>query len=93
MSWTVLHTVSLLHYARLYYTAPEGGVDFNSDEPPEYSDFAYLAFTIGMTCQVSDTNLTSEPMRRAALGHALLSFVFGTFILAMTINAVAGLLD
>jgi uncharacterized membrane protein len=91
-SWAVLHTVSLLHYARLYYTPPEGGVDFNSDALPEYSDFAYLAFTVGMTYQVSDTNLTTEAMRRAVLTHAVLSFVFGTIILAVTINVVAGLI-
>jgi uncharacterized membrane protein len=91
VSWAVVHTVFALHYARLYYGDVEGGIDFN-DGPPDYLDFAYLAFTVGMTYQVSDTALQTRAMRRAALGHALLSFLFGTFILAVTINVIAGLL-
>ena len=66
-------------------------IDFNSDGPPRYSDFAYLAFTIGMTFQVSDTNLTSGDIRRAALRHALLSYLFGVVIIAVMINLLAGL--
>lgn len=92
LSWAVVHTVFTLRYARLYYGDPVGGIDFNGDGPPDFADFAYLAFTVGMTYQVSDTDLTTRPMRRTALRHALLSFLFGTFILAMTINVVAGLL-
>jgi uncharacterized membrane protein len=92
LSWAVVHTVFTLRYARLYYGHPVGGIDFNGDAPPDFSDFAYLAFTVGMTYQVSDTDLTNRPMRRTALRHALLSFLFGTFIVAMTINVVAGLL-
>jgi uncharacterized membrane protein len=92
ISWAVVHTVFTLRYARLYYGDPVGGIDFNEDIRPDVSDFAYLAFTIGMTYQVSDTDLTQRPMRRTALRHALLSFLFGTFIVAMTINVVAGLL-
>ena len=92
ISWAVVHTVFMLRYARLYYGDPVGGIDFNEDIPPDFSDFAYLAFTIGMTYQVSDTDLTKRPLRRTALRHALLSFLFGTFIVAMTINVVAGLL-
>jgi uncharacterized membrane protein len=92
LSWAVVHTVFTLRYARLYYGDPVGGIDFNGDGPPDFSDFAYVAFTVGMTYQVSDTDLTNRPMRRTALRHALLSFLFGTFIVAMTINAVAGLL-
>jgi uncharacterized membrane protein len=82
----------MLRYARLYYADPVGGVDFNEDVRPDFSDFAYLAFTIGMTYQVSDTDLTNRRIRRTALRHALLSFLFGTVIVAMTINIVAGLL-
>ena len=67
-------------------------MDFNQDEDPTYRDFAYLAFTIGMTYQVSDTNLTDGRIRATALRHALLSFVFGTAIIATMINVVAGLL-
>ena len=92
LSWAVVHTVFTLRYARLYYGDPVGGIDFNEDAPPDFSDFAYLAFTIGMTYQVSDTDLTNRHMRRTALRHALLSFLFGTFIVAITINVVAGLL-
>jgi uncharacterized membrane protein len=92
LSWAVVHTVFMLRYARLYYADPVGGVDFNEDVRPDFSDFAYLAFTIGMTYQVSDTDLTNRRIRRTALRHALLSFLFGTVIVAMTINIVAGLL-
>lgn len=91
LSWLVVHTIFTLRYARLYYGEPQGGVDFNDKIPPCYTDFAYLAFTIGMTYQVSDTNLTSK-IRTTALQHALLSFLFGTVIIATAINAVVGLL-
>ena len=91
LSWILLHTLFTLHYARIYYTDGGNGVNFNQKEPPRYSDFAYLAFTIGMTFQVSDTNLTTHRERSTALRHALLSFVFGSVILATTINLVAGL--
>ncbi len=91
VSWAVVHVTYMLRYARIYYTEPIGGVSFNQDEPPCYTDFAYLAFTIGMTFQVSDTSLTSRPIRSAALRHALLSYLFGTVILATTVNFVAGL--
>jgi uncharacterized membrane protein len=89
LSWGVVHTVFTLRYARLYYLRAAGGVDFNHPERPSYSDFAYLAFTIGMTFQVSDTDLTANAMRRTALHHALLSYLFGTGILATTINLIA----
>jgi uncharacterized membrane protein len=91
LAWTSVHTVHVLRYARLYYSQPEGGVDFGS-EAPDYTDFAYLALTIGMTFQVSDTDLTAKRVRRVALHHALLSYLFGTVILAITVNSVAGLL-
>lgn len=90
-AWASVHTVHVLRYARLYYSEPEGGVDFGS-QAPDYTDFAYLALTIGMTFQVSDTDLTARRVRRVALHHALLSFVFGAVILAITVNSVAGLL-
>src|SRR3954454_2686066 len=92
LSWLLLQFVFMLRYARLFY-GEDGGVDFNEQKDPDYRDFAYLAFTIGMTYQVSDTNLTSTSMRRTALHHAVLSFVFGTSIIAMMINVVAGLLN
>jgi uncharacterized membrane protein len=91
-SWGVVHTVFGLRYAALYYTGKEGGIDFNGDDDkPTYADFAYLAFTIGMTYQVSDTNLTERSIRHTALRHALLSFLFGTVIIATTINLAASL--
>jgi len=92
-AWTAMNTVYTLHYAKLDYLSDGGRVDFG--EPgyrPTYRDFAYLAFTIGMTYQVSDTTLRSSPIRRAALGHALLSYVFGVAIVAGAINLLAGLL-
>jgi uncharacterized membrane protein len=92
LSWTVVQTVFTLHYARLYYSHPAGGIDFNQEAPPRYGDFAYLAFTVGMTFQVSDTDLQTSPLRAAALRHALLSYLLGAVILATTINLVAGLL-
>jgi uncharacterized membrane protein len=91
IGWLVVHTVYTLRYADLYYDGTPGGVDFNEDGPPVYVDFAYLAFTIGMTFQVSDTDLQSRAIRRAALRHALLSYLFGVVIIATTINLVAGL--
>jgi uncharacterized membrane protein len=92
LSWAMVHTVFTLRYARTYYAGTPGGIDFNEDDPPTYLDFAYLAVTIGMTFQVSDTNLTSKPIRRIALGHALLSYLFGAVIVALVINVVASLL-
>lgn len=92
LSWSVVHSIFTLRYARLYYGDRPGGIDFNEDEPPAYRDFAYLAFTIGMTYQVSDTNLQTKSIRSTALRHGLLSYLFGTVIVAMTINVVAGLL-
>ena len=69
-----------------------GGVDFNQQDDPNYKDFLYLAFTVGMTYQVSDTQLTSPALRFEVIKHALLSFVFGTVIVAFSINVTAGLL-
>jgi uncharacterized membrane protein len=91
LSWAMVHTVFTLRYAHLYYDGPDGGVDFNDSGPPTYVDFAYLAFTIGMTFQVSDTSLTSRDIRHTALRHGLLSYLFGTGILATTINLVASI--
>ena len=92
LSWAALHTVFTLRYARLYYTGKVGGINFNEEGEPDYLDFAYVAFTIGLTFQVSDTNISNKPMRRTALRHALLSFLFGAIIIGLTINVVASLL-
>jgi uncharacterized membrane protein len=91
-SWLSVHTVYTLKYARLYYGDVVGGIEFNEKDGPDYVDFAYLAFTIGMTFQVSDTNLTTKPIRRTALRHALISYLFGAVIIAIVINIVASLL-
>jgi uncharacterized membrane protein len=91
VSWFTVHTIFMLRYALLYYAEPAGGIDFGSDEPPSYRDFAYLALTLGMTFQVSDTALRSSELRGTALRHALLSYLFGAIILAVAINLVAGL--
>jgi uncharacterized membrane protein len=91
IAWAVVHTVYTLRYAHLYYGGDAiGGIEYNSNEPPDYLDFAYVAFTIGMTFQVSDTNLQQSRVRRVALSHALISYVFGTAIIAVTINILAG---
>jgi len=86
----VVNTVFALRYAHLYYAVPPGGgVDF-PDGPPDYADFAYLSFTIGMTYQVSDTGLQTRKFRRTLLRHALLSYLFGAVIIATSINTLAG---
>lgn len=94
-SWVLVHTVFALRYAHVYYTEPEGGIDFKSRgmEQPDYLDFAYTAFTIGMTFQVSDTDITRREMRRQVLRHALMSFLFGAVILATTVNVIASVLN
>jgi uncharacterized membrane protein len=91
LSWFLVHTLFTLRYAELYYTGPDGGVDFNEGTPPRYVDFAYLAFTVGMTFQVSDTDIRAYPIRATALRHALLSYLFGAVVLAATVNLLAGL--
>jgi uncharacterized membrane protein len=91
VSWALVHTVYTLKYARLYYSGTPGGIDFNDTGAPDYHDFAYLAFTIGMTFQVSDTNLQSKQVRRTVLRQAWLSFPLVTVIIATSINLVAGL--
>jgi uncharacterized membrane protein len=90
-SWGVVQTVFTLRYASLYYRGASHAVDFKEDDDPSYADFAYLAFTIGMTYQVSDTDLRTKAVRHTALRHALLSYLFGTVIIATTINLAAGL--
>jgi uncharacterized membrane protein len=92
LSWSLVHTVFTLRYARTYYSEPIGGIDFNEVDPPNYLDFGYLALTIGMTYQVSDTNLTAKSVRWTALSHALLSYLFGATIVALVINVVSSLL-
>jgi uncharacterized membrane protein len=95
-SWTLTHTVFALHYAHHYYgdvngpsTADRGGLAFPGTDLPDYWDFLYFALVIGMTCQVSDVQVTSRAMRRLALMHGVLSFFFNTIILALAVNLLA----
>src|SRR3954467_10256960 len=93
LSWALVNTVYAFKYARLYYfDEPDvGGIDFKQEDPPAYSDFAYLAFTVGLSFAVSETEPTTTRTRKVALGHALFSYAFGTGILAVAINLVTNL--
>jgi uncharacterized membrane protein len=98
LSWFVVHTLFTLRYALLYYDPDEGGtggtvggIDFGAAGAPCYSDFAYLAFTVGMTFQVSDTEVGTRELRRTVLRQAMLSYLFGSLILASTINLLVSL--
>ncbi|MCZ9881877.1 DUF1345 domain-containing protein [Arthrobacter sp. B2a2-09] len=92
VSGLLVHTLYTLRYAHIYYEGVDGGIGFNQERPPCYVDFAYLAFTIGMTFQVSDTDLQTSDIRGIALRQALLSYLFGVVVLATTINLVSGLI-
>ena len=91
IAWAVVHTVYTLRYAHLYYLGEDGGISFNQSDPPKYTDFAYLSFTVGMTFQVSDTDIQDKKIRARILGHMLLSYLFGAIIFAVTINLIVGL--
>jgi uncharacterized membrane protein len=91
VAWFMTQTAYTLHYAHLYYRqdGDEGGIDFNSEGDPDDLDFAYFAFIVGMTFQVADTNITDRGIRRAVLRHALISFVYNTIIIGLSINLFA----
>ncbi|WP_081655071.1 DUF1345 domain-containing protein [Amycolatopsis orientalis] len=89
--WAALHLMYATRYADLYYAESSAGIDFNSGNPPAYRDFFYFSYNLGMTYQVSDTSVSSSTIRAVVLRHTLLSYVFGTVILAATINLVAGI--
>lgn len=91
LSWALVNTVFAFKYARMYYCDSDGGIDFKQPASPCYSDFAYMAFTVGMAYSVSETEPADSRVRRVALGHALLSYAFGTGILAVAINLVTNL--
>ncbi len=93
VSWTAMHLVFTVRYGDLYYGDQAGGIDFNQKDRPDYRDFTYFAFTVGMTFQVSDTTVTDRSIRRQVTRHALLSYLFGAVIVALAINAVASLLQ
>lgn len=97
-SWVMVHTTLTFHYANLYYdddgtdiTKHAGGLEFPGEKHPDYIDFAYFSFVIGMTFQVSDVEISRRVIRRTALAHGLLSFALNTFVVALTINLIAGL--
>lgn len=102
-SWILVHTVFTLRYAHLYYRPTEGGrnagkqqqrgLEFPNDAEPDFLDFTYFSFVIGMTFQVSDVTISSRELRRLALVHALLSFAFNTLLVALTINVVSGMIQ
>ena len=99
-SWCLTHTIFTIRYAHLYYAqddpdapddAPGEGLDFPDEKNPDFLDFAYFSFVIGMTFQVSDVQITARPIRRIALLHGLVSFLFNTVVLALSINLASSL--
>ena len=99
LAWFMVHTLYTFHYAHMYYdndpddnSKDAEGLEFPGDEAPNYIDFAYFAFTIGCTFQVSDVEISSKLIRRSVLWHGLLSFALNTFVVALTINMIAGLM-
>ena len=97
-SWFLVHTVFTMRYAHIFYEdneaksdEPAGGLTFPGDNKPDYLDFAYFSFVLGMTFQVSDIKVTSKRLRKIAMLHGILSFAFNTVIVALTINVIAGL--
>ena len=94
-SWAFTQIMFALHYAHDYYLAHVNGkptgIDFPADQAPDYGDFLYLAFIIGTSAQTADVSFTSKPMRRIALVHCVLAFIFNTLVLALTINIAASL--
>jgi uncharacterized membrane protein len=90
-SWALIQTDYLLRYAHLYYTEPIGGIDFHQDDPPRYTDFAYVSVGLGMTYQVADTNVSDGAIRRLVIAQTLLAYLFGAIILATIINLIASL--
>jgi len=98
LSWVMVHTIYIFHYAHKFYDSKLkseaeiiGGLNFPGNEDPDYLDFAYFSFGLGCTFQVSDISVTSRKIRRITLFHGLLSFVLNTFVVALTINLIAGL--
>jgi uncharacterized membrane protein len=96
LSWATVHTAFALHYAHDYYRGSQpGGLQFPSgdrDEKPDYWDFVYFSFVIGMTAQVSDVGITNKTIRRTATAHGIISFLFNTALLALMVNIAASAL-
>ncbi|MEP6951721.1 MAG: DUF1345 domain-containing protein [Ginsengibacter sp.] len=97
LSWLLIHTIFTLRYAHIFYDNDKknpaihaGGLDFPDDKKPDYLDFAYFSFVLGMTFQVSDVQVTSKRLRRLVLLHGILAFGYNTIMIALTINLIAG---
>jgi uncharacterized membrane protein len=97
-SWLLLHIIFTFRYAHLYYAGGQSGdvkcspaLEIHNESNPDYLDFAYFSFVIGMTFQVSDISIVSRQIRRLALLHGLLSFLFNTVIVALSINVIIDL--
>lgn len=101
ISWWLVHTIYSLRYAHLYYSTnpegdtkkPMGGLMFPNEDEPDYLDFVYFSFVLGMTFQVSDVEISSRNIRRIAWAHGLISFAFNTTIVALSINVISGLVS
>jgi uncharacterized membrane protein len=100
VSWWLVHTVFTMRYAHLYYNTDEGkktpigGLEFpGDDKDPDYLDFVYFSFVVGMTFQVSDVEISSKQIRRLAWAHGLIAFAFNTAIVALSINVISGLVS
>jgi uncharacterized membrane protein len=98
LSWSLVHTIFAVRYAHMYYADHEtksnthaGGLEFPEEEKPDFVDFAYFSFVLGMTFQVSDVSISSKKIRRMVLWHSLISFGYNAVIIALTINVIAGL--
>src|SRR5690606_27864512 len=101
-AWLLVHTLFTFRYAHLFYSRLGeeqersgfiGGLDFPKETKPDYLDFTYFSFVIGMTFQVSDVEISSRRIRRLALMHAVVSFIFNTVILALSINIILGIIQ
>lgn len=100
LSWSLVHTIFAVRYAHMYYADHEtksnthaGGLEFPDEEKPDFVDFAYFSFVLGMTFQVSDVSISARKIRRMVLWHSLISFGYNAVIIALTINVIAGLGD
>jgi uncharacterized membrane protein len=91
VAWFTVPTVFTVRYAHLYYSAPVGGIEFHQSEPPRYSDFAYVAFTVGLSYAISDTDVGKSVIRRLALVQALISYLLGAVVIGATINLLVSL--
>ena len=93
LSWAFTHTIFAIHYAHEYYSEKGrhgGGLNFPGNEPPDYWDFIYFSFVVGMTSQVSDVAVTSSALRRLVAAHGAVSFIFNATLLALMVNIAAG---